>query len=557
MKTFVAIASSLILLATLAPQGIAQEADRTTINRDPLPTPHSDRDILITPPPTETPPTDDPTPLTLQQVRVEGSTVFTDADFAPILANITGTTTLGALNTAIAAITQLYVNAGYLTSRAVLPSQPLNQGEVTIQVIEGTLNAVDIQGLQHLRPKYVRQRLRVEEGTPFNANDLEEDLRLLNSDPNFDSLAAALASEAEPGASRLVLTVEEADPFFGTAFIDNYAPESVGSERIGANLGYRNLGGAGDLLTLAYTRTFTNGSNIWDLGYSFPLNSINGTLALRLVLDSNEITQSPFDALGIEGESVLYDVSFRQPLVRSPREEFALSLGYSYKNGQTFLFNTVGTAFGIGAEADGTTRTSVIRFGQDYTRRDTKGAWSARSQFNIGTGLFGSTNNREPIPDSLFFSWLGQVVRVQQLTPQQLLIVQADLQLSPDTLLGSETFTIGGAQTLRGYRQGARSADNGWRFSVENRITLLEDGENQPRLQVAPFFDLGMVWNNPSNPSQIVDEHFLAGLGTGVIWHPIPDLTLRLDLALPLVDTSDRQDNLQDNGIYLSLNYRF
>ncbi|NJN73689.1 MAG: ShlB/FhaC/HecB family hemolysin secretion/activation protein [Limnothrix sp. RL_2_0] len=557
------IALPWICRVAIAPSALAQQqpnpnGDRLIQPSDELPQPLDDDEIFITPAtPAEDTPADDITPLTITQISVQGSTVFTDTDFAPILDSVTGDTTLEKLNAAIAKITQLYLDAGYLTSRAVLPSQLLGNGNVTIQVIEGSLTDIEINGLHHLHPRYVQSRLNLGIDDPFNVNDLEDELRLLNNDPNFDSLAVDLQSGDRLGTSRLVLDIDEAKPFFGTTFIDNYSPASVGSERIGATIGYRNLAGMGDVLKLGYTRTFTNGSNIWDFGYSLPLNSLNGTLGLRLVLDSNKITQSPFDALGIEGESTLYDVSFRQPLVRNPREEFALSLGYSYKNGQTFLFNNVGTPFSVGAEADGTTRTSVIRFGQDYTRRDANGAWSGRSQFNIGTGLFGSTTNDAPTPDSLFFSWLGQVVRVQQLSPKNLLIVQSDIQLSPDNLLASEGFNIGGAQTLRGYRQGARNADNGWRFSIEDRITLMENPERGTVLQVAPFFDMGMVWNNPSNPSQITNEHFLAGLGTGLIWVPLEDLTLRLDFALPLVNAGDRQDNLQDNGMYFNLSYAF
>ncbi|NEQ68828.1 MAG: ShlB/FhaC/HecB family hemolysin secretion/activation protein, partial [Symploca sp. SIO2D2] len=203
----------------------------------------------------------------------------------------------------------------------------------------------------------------------------------------------------------------------------------------------------------------------------------------------------------------------------------------------------------------GTTRTTVLSFGQDYLRRDNQGAWVLQSQFNFGLDLLDATINPEPIPDGRFFSWNGQVQRIHQLTPKQLLIVQGNIQLSPDNLLGSQRFTIGGGQTLRGYRQGARSGDNGWRLSVEDRITLIQGQPGISLLQVAPFVDLGMVWNNPSNPDQIANEHFLAGLGTGIIYSPIEDLTLRLDFTLPLIDLSDRSTNIQDDGFYFSINY--
>jgi hemolysin activation/secretion protein len=475
----------------------------------------------------------------------------------PYLDPILGNTTLGALNNAVEQITQLYIEQGYLTSNAILPAQRLDQGIVQIEVLEGTLDSISVDGLKRLNESYVTSRLGLGIDTPLNVNDLEEQLRLLQLDPNLDNFDVSLQSGDELGASHLLLEVDEAKPFFGTAFVDNYSARSVGSTRGGLNLGYRNLAGMGDVLSLAYTQTFANGLDIFDLAYSIPLNPMNGTLEIGGSLNRNEIISSPFDELGIRGESESYRISFRQPLVRTAIEEFALSLGFTHKNGQTFLFNNVGQPFSIGSEADGTTKTSVLRFGQDYTRRDLHGAWSLRSQFSLGTELFDATQNTGSTPDGQFLAWLGQVARVQRLNNTHTLIIQGDLQLSGDNLLASESFSLGGQQTLRGYRQGARSSDAGWRISVEDRITLLRHKTDGALLQLAPFFDYGVVWNNADNPSQITGQHVLSSVGTGIIIQPQENLTLRLDFALPLVNLDDRQTDLQDDGIYFSLAYGF
>ncbi|MEA5469704.1 ShlB/FhaC/HecB family hemolysin secretion/activation protein, partial [Spirulina sp. 06S082] len=102
-----------------------------------------------------------------------------------------------------------------------------------------------------------------------------------------------------------------------------------------------------------------------------------------------------------------------------------------------------------------------------------------------------------------------------------------------------------------------RSGDNGWRLSIEDRITLVQEQDNIHLLQVIPFLDMGMVWNNPSNPDQIANEHFLAGAGVGLLYSPVENLNLRLDLTLPLVNIRDRSVNAQDDGIYFSLAYSF
>jgi hemolysin activation/secretion protein len=237
----------------------------------------------------------------------------------------------------------------------------------------------------------------------------------------------------------------------------------------------------------------------------------------------------------------------------------ALSLGFTHQDGQTFtVFGP--TPFGIGPDEEGISRTSVIKFGQEYTLRQTSGAWAFRSLFSFGTGLFDATENSdvdEDFPDGQFVSWLAQIQRVQIINPDNFLIIQADLQLAFDSLLPAQQFVIGGGQSVRGYRQNVRAGDNGFRISVEDRITLERDESGIATFVLAPFFDVGYVWNRGINPNELVDQTFIAGLGLGILWEPLPNLNLRLDYGLPLVDLDDRGENAQDDGFYFSVNYNF
>lgn len=524
---------------------------------EPFPLPLEPEPILPTPAPVPVPTEGETVTIPIREITVTGSTVFTQDDFQPILAPLEGrSVTVAELQQAVAEINQLYLNAGYINSTAILPEQPITDGVVQIQVIEGKLSEIQIEGTEHLNPEYVRSRLNLGVSEPLQSIPLEDQLRLLRSDPLFSTVNAYLRPGEAMGETILIVEVEEAKRFGGELRVNNYAPPSIGSIRTGASVFVRNFTGWGETWSVAFDRTTTGGSRIGDFGVRIPVNPKDGTLQLRAVVDRNEITQSPFDEFNIEGSSGLYEISFRQPLIRSVREEFALAAGFSYKTGQTFVFDQP-TPFGIGPEADGSSTTSVFRFAQDYTRRDAMGAWAFRSQFNIGVGILGATQNEEPIPDSRFFSWLGQVQRVQRLNERNLLIVQADIQFTPHSLLPSEQFTIGGGQSVRGFRQNGRSGDNGFRFSVEDRIAIASNNLNESVLQLAPFFDLGLVWNNEGNPNQLPSQRLIAGIGSGILWSPIANLSLRMDFTLPLVDLRDRGDNLQDNGIYFSASYRF
>lgn len=497
---------------------------------------------------------------TINQVQLIGNTVLTAVDLATILDPLQGQTlTPEQLNAAAEAITELYISKGYVTSLAQFdPTDPQSvvDGVAQIKAFEGELERIDVLGTVHTNPDYVRSRVALGLSKPFNANSIESQLRLLRADPLFRSVNANIQPSTAVGQSLLVVEVEEANQFGGSVSFDNYSPVAVGSERMGAALHYRNLTGFGDLLAASYHRSTTGGSNLYDFSYTLPVNPMNGTVAIRYVPNNYRITDPTFASFDIRGSSSLYDIVYRQPLIREYREEFALSLGFAHETGQTFLFENLATPFGIGPDENGVSTTSVFRFGQDYTARDNNGVWSLRSQFNLGTGLFDATFFTTP--NANFFSWLGQVQRLQVLGSDAILIASLDSQLSADPLLASQQFTLGGGQSLRGFRQNARSGDNGLRFSLETRLTAMRDRQtNRSILQFAPFLDLGTIWNHDDNPTPLASQNFLAAGGLGLIIEPMEGFVLRIDAALPFVNLKERGDNLQDTAIYFSTSYQF
>lgn len=539
--------------------------------------PNPNQDRFLQPPPTPAPITPDVTPpvqplptptpsvqpspspdapsIQVQKINVTGSTVFSPEQINPIVKPFEGRAlTLEQLREVADAITQLYLNQGYITSRALLVDQAVSNGVVEIRVLEGSLEEIKIEGTRRLKPSYIRSRVRLGAKTPLNTAALEDQLRLLRADPLFENVEASLRAGTRTGQSILIVRVVEANPFEGSVSVDNYSPPSVGSERLGANLLYRNLTGNGDAIGVSGYHTTNSGADSLELSYRLPVNAMNGALQLRTSLSRNAVVDSAFSFLDIQGDSQLYEISFQQPLIRSPREELSLSLGFAYQESQaTSIFGSISP----GADIEGITKTSVIKFGQDYLRRDVRGAWSLRSLFSFGTGLFDATTNSAPLPSGQFVSWLGQVQRVQVLGENNFLIAGVDLQLTPDRLLPSQQFVIGGGQSLRGYRQNIRSGDNGIRLSIEDRITLERNEAGAATFQLAPFFDAGAVWNNDSKNRPLPADQFLAGIGLGLIWEPIPKLSLRLDYGYPLIDIKDKGTNAQDEGFYFNVRYQF
>ena len=72
------------------------------------------------------------------------------------------------------------------------------EGTVTYQVVEGRLGEIRVEGLQHLQPEYVQQRLSPCAEPPLNVNCLQEQLQLLSQDPLFAQVRANLDNSQPP-----------------------------------------------------------------------------------------------------------------------------------------------------------------------------------------------------------------------------------------------------------------------------------------------------------------------------------------------------------------------
>lgn len=450
------------------------------------------------------------------------------------------------------AITQLYIDCGYITSGAYIPPQTIENGIVQIQVIEGKLEEINVTGLQHLDPGYVRSRLAIAGSAPLNRDRLLQGLQLLQLNPLIRTISADLQAGTRPGTSVLAVQVAEANPLSAAIILDNNRSPSVGTFERQIQFLDNNLFGIGDSLSLAYINT--DGSNEFDGSYTIPINPRNGTLQIAGGFSSNRVIEPPFDILDITSDYNYIELTLRQPIIQTPTEELALGLNAIRQYSQTSLgYNNIGPfPLSPGADERGRTRITALRFFQEWTKRDSQQVFAARSQFSLGLNLFDATVNSDGIPDSRFFGWRGQAQWVRLLAPDTIFLIRGDVQLTGDPLLPVEQFSLGGDQTVRGYRQDYLLTDSGALLSTEFRIPILRVPSVQGVLQIVPFLDVGTGWNNRiPNP----DPSTLVGTGVGLLWQMSDVLSARIDYGIPLVSVESRDRTWQEQGIYFSVTF--
>ncbi|MBR8836430.1 MAG: ShlB/FhaC/HecB family hemolysin secretion/activation protein [Stigonema ocellatum SAG 48.90 = DSM 106950] len=526
---------------------------------NPQPSPETPLDVTPSTPPSSPQRPDIPGSITVTKFEFEGNTqkVFSNQKLRELTAPFTNRPiTFTELLQVEAVIAKLYTDAGYINSGAFIPADQIFSREgavVKVEIVEGTIEEIRVTGTRRLNPGYVRSRIALGISKPLNRYRLLQALQLLQLNPLIKNVSADLSAGSRPEQSLLEVKIQEADSFHTEFFADNGRVPSVGSFRRGLRISEDNLLGFGDSLSARYSNT--DGSDALDLNYTVPLNARNGTLSLSGGFANTNVIEPPFNRANITGDYNYIDLSLRQPVIQTPTQELALGLTFSREESNTTLLGE-NYPLSPGSNDNGETRLSVLRFFQDYIQRSPQQVFALRSQFSLGVGWLDATVNSKP-PDSRFFSWRGQGQYVRILAPDTVLELRSDLQISTRSLVPLEQFSLGGLQSVRGYRQDLYLSDNGFFASAEARFPILRVKEVEGVLQIVPFVDFGIAWNSSGqrNPSPN-NRNTLVGLGLGLQWQMSNRFTARFDYGIPLIDIKSSDRTLQEQGFDFSLNYR-
>ncbi|MGZ8395029.1 MAG: ShlB/FhaC/HecB family hemolysin secretion/activation protein [Nitrospira sp.] len=493
----------------------------------------------------------------VHDIHVTGSTVFSDAELAEVTAPYRNRElTSEDLERVRLALTLLYVNRGYLTSGAIIPDQDVAMGLIVIQMVEGQLARIDVEGNQWFRNSYLRDRIARGVSTPLSIQPLQERIQLLQQDPRIERINAELKPGDVRGESVLNVRVKDANPFKAWLEFNNYQTPVVGAERGLATVAHQNVTGHGDQFMFTYGRS--RGVNpIIDTSYSLPLNSYETTFTAYYRRNAFLVVENPFRPLDLNVDSEVIGISLRQPVYRTVTDEFALALtGEHLYLKTTSAFDAPGlpSLFIPGSSTTGVATVSALRFSQEYTHRSPSFVFAALSRVSIGLNVLGATINNGPLPDGQFVSWLGQAQVVKRLDEWWgvQLLGRVAAQVASDRLFPLEQMPVGGRFSVRGYRENTLVRDDAVLASFESRFPLLRFASGEDRLQFAQFVDFGHAWNAKGTTP---DPQTLASVGVGVRWMILPQERARFELywGQQLNHVRSGEGNMQDHGIHLQL----
>ena len=554
MKRWIGTASLLALLFALGTSLASAQTVRPGDVRDELPPPAADEsgtDLELPPIPEE----DDArlgsgVAVAVRRFDVLGATAFPPEAYRRALAPwLDRTIQSEQLLAARDAITTLYRDAGYMTSGAIVPDQEVEDGVVTILVVEGRLTEVDVRGVDAFRSAYFSRRL-ANVSTPLDVGEVQEVLRRFQRDRWVDRIDARLEPGAGLGESRLVLVVDEALPWHARFAAGNDRARAIGSAGFATELVVANVFGERDVWTGRFD--VSDGLRDVEVRFEVPITPLDTRFGVRYRDTRTQIVESPFDAWDIEADSQSVGVSLQQPVYREGAHEIWLELMGDWRQTRSKVFGNAFCFEFTGPDCERPT-VAVYRNALHWTWRALDSVAAVRTQVSFGLDALGaSIGATDGGADGRFVSWLTQAQWIRVLPESwrgTQVVLRADLQLSNDPLFSIEKFALGGRRTVRGYRENQVVRDAGYAASAELRVPLWRDSLRRHLLEFVPFMDYGQGWNVGDGRAR----ETLWSLGAGLRFTPWRGVLAEAYWGGRLARVFEAGDSLQDEGVHLRI----
>jgi hemolysin activation/secretion protein len=495
------------------------------------------------------------TPLIeVMEFLVEGNSVLPDITIEEALGPFTGPgKTFKDLEAARGALERAYQDAGYLSVVVSLPNQRVDAGSVRLEVTEAKVERMRVTGAQYTLPSQVKQGVpSLAEGQVPHFPQVQRELGQVQSADR--QVTPLIGAGDRVDAIDVELKVEDKPALHGSVSINNRQTFNTTRGRVDAAVSYSNLWQQGhsvglswqyapwrpkdantltmlysapitaaDDLSVSYTvsdsdtptgtsvggATVTRG-DFWGLRWRHGLKALNWPVSHGLTLgvdrkDSRERTRDVF-GFSVDGPQVLYTV-------------LSASYDLSWNHGAGSV-TTLGTT--VAASTSGLSGRMVDCNGLTLDQFDCKRAGAE--------------------PD--FLTWRINAFHMGQLWGGWRWSARLDAQISNARLVSGEQFSIGGADSVRGYYEYELSGDTGLAARFEALPTPWRLG-GEWSLGSVLFADVGVVRTIDPTSTQKPQVR-AASWGLGLRADHRSGMKVAVEVANPLRTTTRPADNGTD-----------
>ncbi len=421
------------------------------------------------------------------------------------------------LQSGFRAVAEWYRQRGYVLAQVASYEQD-EDGRLRVEIAEGTIEAIEVQGNRRTRASVLRHLIGVKPGEVYNELRLQRARQRLDRFPFLRDAKLGSEPGSMPGTARLLLQVEE-ERSFDVAIAAGYTSDEgfIGY----AELQESNVAGLGHRARLQWQR-----EQVRDpvTGETTPLRA-----SYALSYEAPRALPGAFN-FGVE----VYDQAPFYPVFYSNlnnlrryerrrgfsayigldwRELFELRLRFrsdrvDYDDAPPGLLSPVEQSINRG-------RIDAVGFQLLYDTRE------GRPFTRVGlyaTALLEHTTGRS---DFRFWRLIGEAHYYIPLAGERVLLLRGLAGVASDPLPLSEKFWLGGFELLRGYDQDEFRGDQMLLGSAEYRFPVMES------IQGALFVDIGTAWDKGQ---AFQTRQVRTGVGAGLRFAS-PIGIIRFDLA--------------------------
>lgn len=453
-----------------------------------------------------------------------------------------------------------YRTKGYVLAQAFVPAQDVHAGDIKVQVIEGKLGFVRVEGNRHYRTGTLEAAFDSVRGQTVNQNDVEARLLRLSDYPGL-GVFGVFTPGKNVGESDLVLKVQREKLVEFALAGDNYGNPFSGEYRGDLGVTLNSPLGIGDRLRAFVLKARSSSSDTsgadtkyYSADYRVPFAA--GRAALTAGYTSNDYAVGGALSGLISGRSKVGDLMLEVETTRS-------------RLGRTYMFlegdSKKADLFSAGSQTE-RLKDGVLGFALDRTDSSGHGRWLASVSALHGTNSENGLSTIRSVSDTSYTIERLDIERVQRLTEFQTLRMKVDGQLTSNALPTLEQTSLGGPSSVRAYEVATYVGDKSalataeWYVGAPGFASLPGPGGHPwgQTLQFVLFYDFARGWLNKGLPGE-TSQRDLKGWGGGIVFNVPRRFYLRVDASKAISPTGQeqRQPNFKNTRIYASAGINF
>ncbi|UWS29221.1 ShlB/FhaC/HecB family hemolysin secretion/activation protein [Erwinia pyrifoliae] len=359
------------------------------------------------------------------------------------------------INSLVYAISDWYIQRGYITSRAFLSEQDLSSGQLIIPVLEGKLEAIRLDGHSSRELKMVFPRLT---GRILNLRDIEQGMEQINR-VRSTPVQIDIQPSVKPGYSVVNLTAKPESPLGATLGVDNSGQQSTGVGQLNASVTGNNLLGLADRWFISGGRSsaFSDWRDARSLqaGISVPYGY--GLLDYSYSWSNyhSDFVNNGFSWLS-NGDNIAHRLNGSWVLYRNGGIKTGVQFGVNRYSSHHYLNDAL--------LQSSSRKITSLQLGLNHTQKVAGGVATLNPTFSRGMPWFEAESDEGKngnLAKAQFRKWSIGGSYQRPLTNKLWWLSSLYGQWSPDRLYGSERLTLGGESSVRGFKQQYLSGDAG------------------------------------------------------------------------------------------------